>query len=1506
MNTNQNKDSNKSTSESDFNALFLYNPIPNWVYNLADYSIIDVNHAAIALYGYTKEAFLSMSVLDLSPKEEISQVIEAHQTIHNQEGTIPFGVFLHNKKSGEMLSMDIYGHKVMFQGQQAIMISAINVTDSEKQFQDIKASEEKLKAAASIANLGYWRLEMDGNTLTWSDEIYKIWGVTKETFSLSYENFVKTVHPDDLEEFEREQANAFAGIKTHDTIHRILLPNGSIKWVHERGRLVKNDIGKPIAFEGTVQDITAQRKEEQRLKLLESVITHTNDAVLITEAEPFDEPGPRILYVNEAFTRMTGYSTEEVVGQTPRILQGPNSDKNELQKLGAALRRWESCEITTINYKKNGDPFWIHFTISPVADEKGWYTHWIAIERDVTAAKNNQIQNDLLAKISQTFNEGVDLKTSLHELCNLIATYENFNLCEIWLPSVDSTSLRLSTKFLADSSTVAFYNHAEDITEVTIGEGLPGMVWKEKKSIVWGDLQKNPNFLRREAAKKAKIRSILGIPLKHQQTIVGVLVVGTPNATNLLTQHQAILSKFESFIGSEIYRKRLENDLFHLFEALPDLICLVSFDGKFLKINKAGCTILGYQEEELVGFSFIDFIHPDDKDVSGLELQDFTKGSSTFQFENRYLTKTGEIVWLSWHCNSLVDEKVVYATAKNITNERKLEELLNNATTMTSIGGWEIDLINNRIVWSDEVHKIHETNPKHHILELESAINFYKEDHRAAVNAIIQHSIVTGDPFDFEAPLITAKGNEKWVRCIGKSERIAGVCTKIFGSIQDIHSMKTTSLQITEILGSISDAFYALDKNWKFTYFNKEAELLLDRKREDVIGKSIWDEFAPARDTILETIYKRVAASGNAETYEYFYPGTNSWYEINTYPSNGGVSSYFKNIDERKKAAEDLKLAFEEKIKIIESIGDAFFTMTRDFIVTYWNKTAEKLLGVKREEVLGKNLWTVFPDAVHLASFKNYHKVLKTQQPITFEDYFGKWLEVNAYPSNEGITVFFRDITLRKEADYRLQKAFDERNKILESIGDAFFAVDTNWIVTYWNKEAEKVLGRKKEGIVGKHLWEEYADAIESDFYKQYHKAVATGENVTFEEFYATLNKWFEVTAYPNAEGLSVYFKDVSLRKQTDIKILEANERFEKISEATNDAIWDWNIHDNTLYWGEGFKKLFGYDIENITPSYELWLSLIHPDDVTMVLESLHLSTTNLNIQKWSMEYRFKKANGDYAYVIDKGVIIRDAKGKSSRMLGAITDITFRKRYELELYELNTSLKKHTQELELANEELDQFAFTASHDLQEPLRMITSFMDLLKRKYGHQLDDKAHQYIHFATDGAKRMKRIIIDLLEYSRAGRFAEVSESIDLNEVMEDYLRLRRKIIQEKNAQINFGDLPTVVGEKAPLVQTIHSLLDNAIKYSKTNIAPEITISVEDADSEWIFKIQDEGIGIDELFFEKIFIIFQRLHNRNQYDGTGIGLAIVKKHVEMWGGRVWVTSELDKGSTFYFTLNK
>ncbi len=234
---------------------------------------------------------------------------------------------------------------------------------------------------------------------------------------------------------------------------------------------------------------------------------------------------------------------------------------------------------------------------------------------------------------------------------------------------------------------------------------------------------------------------------------------------------------------------------------------------------------------------------------------------------------------------------------------------------------------------------------------------------------------------------------------------------------------------------------------------------------------------------------------------------------------------------------------------------------------------------------------------------------------------------------------------------------------------------------------------------------------------------------------------------------------------------------------------------------------------------------------------------------------------------------------------------------------LEEKVKERTEELARSNEELQQFAYVASHDLQEPLRMITSYLQLLQRRYQGKLDDKADKYIYFAVNGASRMQVLINDLLEFSRVATRAEEPESTNSEFVLNQVLSNLELYIKENRATISHDSLPEVMADSTQLAQVFQNLIINGIKFHSGE-APIIKISAKKKAKEWVFSVQDNGIGIDPQYSEKIFEVFKRLHKIEEYPGTGIGLAVCKKIIERHGGCIWVESELGKGSTFYFTL--
>ncbi len=353
---------------------------------------------------------------------------------------------------------------------------------------------------------------------------------------------------------------------------------------------------------------------------------------------------------------------------------------------------------------------------------------------------------------------------------------------------------------------------------------------------------------------------------------------------------------------------------------------------------------------------------------------------------------------------------------------------------------------------------------------------------------------------------------------------------------------------------------------------------------------------------------------------------------------------------------------------------------------------------------------------------------------------------------------------------------------------------------------------------------------------------------------------------------------------------------FEFLQNGSLDGIWYWDLENPDHEWmSPQFWNLLGYQPEEMPHLASSWQNIIHPKDRELAISnfSRHCSDPSY---PYDQIVRYRHKNGSTVWVRCRGLAIRDQAGKPIRMLGAHTDITTLKNTEQQLQQSNVDLIR-------SNQELGQFAYVASHDLQEPLRKVKSFTELLAERYQGQLDESADRYIGYITDGVIRMQGLIDDLLNYSRVGRIELNLKATNLGAVTQQVIADLGTVIESKNANISVDALPTICADPTQMRQLMQNLIANAIKYCQADV-PTVHIWATQADETWTISVQDNGIGIDPQFAERIFIIFQRLHRRDEYSGTGIGLAICKKIVERHGGKIWVNSQGGRGSTFSFTL--
>lgn len=1531
-------------SEERYRKLFFTSPITKFIVNAESLKIVDVNQAATDRYGYSREEFLTLTIKDITPEENLPALMEARRKRLLEKSDTVTGIFHHQRKDKTILVVEVSGNTITWFHQECMLVECVDVTEREKALKDLSDRELKLQHAQQIAKLGYWQRNLIDDSLYWSDEVYNIWGLSTSILP-DFHTFLSTIHPDDKEGFLTAQDVSFNTGEDFNFEHRIILLNGEIKWVLEHGDIEKDGAGKIISFNGTVQDITTQKllalslekstqryhyvtkatsdaiwdwdipsgdlywgdgyytlfgrientggsevdgarmrihpedadtiyksatlamksgdtswrgeyrylkadgnyayvvnkavilrdengrafrvigakhditqrkKEEQHLKLLESVIIHTNDAVFITEVTSGINSDLKIIYVNEAYTNMCGYTAADLLGkkmgEEVSTLRGPKSDIGEHDKMLQAIANAEPCEITQIHHKKNGEEFWNNFSMSPVTDDAGEVKYWISIERDVTQRKNEELLKMLMADVSKLFTETESLHITLVKMLERLNIFGNSFASQVWLLSANDSSLYMAASVPPNAYSLnGTSSEPNKPSEYKKGLGLPGIVW-ETGTVQYSDnIDSCSNFEPDDLVRKTDTHTFCGVPLRCNNKTIGVLVISpeihgqiSPNFTDSMRQ-------IGQHAGTEIKRKQPEYELNRIFSFAPDVICIVGADGYFKKINPAACEMSGYTEEELLAVPYLNFIHPEDKEKTLAELTTLSEGVPTYYFENRYITKSGKPQWLAWTCTPLTDEGVIYGVAKNITDRKELEDLLNKANCLSKIGGWDLDVNTGKLYWSLITKEIHETTPAY-IPHYEEAVSFYKGTYRESIKHRIEEAVELGKAWDDEYEIITALGNEKWIRVIGEAEFNEGKVVRIYGSVQDINKTKTAELAVTALL--------------------------------------------------------------------------------------------------------------REKNTILESIGDGFFAVDRNWVATYWNKKAEELLNIKKEDILGKNLHETFSTAHSQVFYVNYLKAFTENIPVSFEEFSvraNKWFAIDAFPSESGLSVYFKDVTDRRAAQESIKNSEEKRRLIMNAALDAIICLDTSGNVTFWNPKAEVTFGWNEAEMMGKKL----SEYIIPEKYPEFHDMgitnyLKTGKrhslNVLLE--FSALNKAgdefpIELTISPirqgNEEFFCVFIRDISQRKQAENTIRTSNEHYNFVAKATNDSIWNLDIRTGTVMRsGEGFHKLFGYANNTHNTDNVFKTKLIHPEDLQRVLDKQSFIFNDPHQFYWEDEYRFLKTDGNYAFVYDKGYILRDEKANAITMIGATQDITKLRAHEDKLYELNLQLESRAVELAESNAELEQFAFVASHDLQEPLRMVTGFLSQLDKKYSNELDERGKKYIYFAVDGAQRMRQIILDLLEFSRVGRNHEEREDIDVNEILNEILILFSKQIEESQATLTFEKMPIIRSYRSPVRQIFHNLISNALKYKKEEGIPWVDVGVKETATHWHFRVTDNGIGISKDYFEKIFIIFQRLHTNAEFPGNGMGLTITKKIIENLGGKIAVDSEQGKGSMFSFTIAK
>jgi PAS domain S-box-containing protein len=594
----------------------------------------------------------------------------------------------------------------------------------------------------------------------------------------------------------------------------------------------------------------------------------------------------------------------------------------------------------------------------------------------------------------------------------------------------------------------------------------------------------------------------------------------------------------------------------------------------------------------------------------------------------------------------------------------------------------------------------------------------------------------------------------------------------------------------------------------------------------------------------------------------------------------------FKNRDECSKRIEDCPRYLEAFFEDGTPASPEFWAMPRAL-------RGEKGLNIRymlRRKDTGETWWGSY----------NFSPIMDEEGKIT------------------GSVVAAREITEIKKAEDALRESEARYRNLFSAMpsGVAVYKVinDGNdldgkdFIFTDMNPAGEKIDQVFRAEIIGKSLYDFFPAAREMGLSEVFKRVWQTGVPEYFPvTLYADNNISLWVTNYvwrlPSGE-LVALFEDITDRKRAEDALRESEEKYRNLFENNLVGLFQTRISDGKiLKANQAAAKILGYENPEKLVQDELIISKYYSADRRAKL----LEELKKNGKVSDFDAHWKLPDGRELDISISAKIFPEA----GYLEGAVVDITERKQAEETLRVVYENLLIQSEEVRLANDallktnkELEQFAYVTSHDLHEPLRSVTSFTQLLSTRYSDQFDDKAKEYFGFIVDASARMERLINDLLEFSRVGRMNTEKSLINCNNIVDRIIVNIKQSNKESGAEITRDNLPSLNANESTLTQLFQNLIANAVKFHKEGEPSRVHISAKKIDEEWLFSVKDNGIGINKKYFEKIFVIFQRLHGRYEYPGTGIGLAICKKIVELYGGKIWVESTEGEGATFYFTF--
>jgi len=1072
-------------------------------------------------------------------------------------------------------------------------------------------------------------------------------------------------------------------------------------------------------------------------------------------------------------------------------------------------------------------------------------------------------------------------------------------------------------------------------------------------------------FLKTLRASGNKTPFILFTANGDKQTVVAALNHGADYylqkgeyAEPVLAELDAAIQRFAGENRAVTATGEFEKQYRILFGSSDAATVILNKERTIAFANKRFEQLSGYTQEQLASMVWTDLIAPDDlermKELFGKQDARHEDVSICYQF--RFVRRNGDVREV------LVTNAIIPGTDQQVSSlidisdwirmERALEtERERLSVTLHSIGDGVIVTdrdgrvtLLNRVAENLAGWREGEAIGR----DLTDIFNIVNEKTREPCQNPADMVVRSGNVVELadHTVLIARDGTERTIA--DSSAPIRDTGGNIDGVVlvfRDVTGEKQAGIAKTlleSIIETSNDAILGITPDGFINSWNRGAEQVYGYTADEIIGRHISVLAPPGRQNETPGVIERILKGesvGNFETVRLKKNGSRIHVSVTISPLRDedgvifGFSAIFRDITEKVLIGMALEEQKEWLSITLRSIGDAVIATDSKGLVIFMNPVAERLTGWPEGEARGKPLEEIFVIRNEYTGEAGESPVKKVLQEGTIVGLANHtellsrdgtvWpIDDSAAPIRNadgdifGIVLVFHEISEIKKAEKALIEAHHKYRDIIEFLPDATFVIDSDGVVIAWNRALENLTGVPKEEIVGKGDYEyallfynerkpclvDYVGLDVSAVPQRYAGLQSKGETLYGETFVPCVfsgrgaHFWLKASPLYDSTGARVgaiqSIRDVTDVKRIENKLQESEDTYRTVFEHTGTATAIFEDDRTILLANTRMEELLGVPIAEIEGKQ--LSGYFKGDSIERVEEYLRRRRSEPGTVVGGYEAQLVRGNGEIRDVmLFIGLIPGTKQGVAS-----LLDITEWKLSEKQLV-------IYAQDLKRSNQELEHFAYVASHDLQEPLRAVASHTQILAKRYMDQLSPDAEKHMSFVVDGASRMKQLIDDLLMYSRVQTHGKPFEPTDCEAVLNNVLKYLQVKIQESSAVISHDPLPTVKGDATQLGQIFQNLIENALKFSGER-TPQIRISARELPDAWEFSVRDNGIGIDPQFFERIFVIFQRLHTRSEYPGTGLGLAICKRIAERHGGNISVESKQGEGSTFSFTVAK